>query len=560
VKSVPKLSPAQLAAAEEQITADLWRRGMLADMLLDTTQMKMYRAAQSAWAKNADVGALTSLKLEELTIEALAKMPKKIAGAKCSRRIGKSSVALVISCEICLAKPGSVVKYLAKDAVDVETIVTRIMEHPKDGLLRTCPESVKPTYKPAAGVYEFKNKSRIEFYGVEDQKIEDLRGHAADFAVCDEIGSWKDPKYAIDSVVVPSIMTTGGMIYVLSTPAKTPGHGSKAIFDDLARDGLLTRFTICDSERIAPIQKVEFLVLAGETPEHALKVVKSNGRIIPKSTTARRELFVMDVTDAGSAVLPEFQDIESEVVVRVVDKLPDEPTEGYRYVVRPPYFHGYTSLDPAPTNIIALLWGYHDFERDVLVITREKFARGSETSSAGVADEVHRGEIGEWGEKKYAAGHKQPHRRTIDPDSQLEKDLRRDHGLTFVHAKKKDWDAGIRRLRTQLMAKKIEIDESCVELRRQCREATVNAKGTGFAMSSDGDHADGVSALHYTERACDRTANPFPAGWTLPKHVTDTWIPPAPPKPDAVAPATPLGKKVATWSRGTMGRLFGARR
>lgn len=293
-------------AKDEVISA--WNRGDLS-YKLDATQKKIYEAANSAWNRNR-----AQRPSGELSMEALKALPEIVAAALCSRRLGKSTVACVKASETCLRKPKSVVLYVAKDGVDVGMIVDGIFNM---AILPDAPSSVRPEYKRHAGMVEFRNGSRIEFHGANDGKIEDLRGRAADGVVADEIGSWQDPKYALDSILKPTVMTTGGWIFIPTTPPKEPGHNSKDVIDDLDSRNLVSRYTLLDSLRIEPIWKAKYLVEAGETENHALDVVRSNGSIRPKTTTARREYFVEFCVDDEMAVHPDWAALEHELTVSV---------------------------------------------------------------------------------------------------------------------------------------------------------------------------------------------------------------------------------------------------
>jgi hypothetical protein len=515
-------SKEQAAAFEAAIKDQLWRVGDLA-FLLDETQTRIYEAAHKAWrlGERAETEASADV---ELTMEALEKRPKRQFAARCSRRLGKSTVAGTLALEIALNRPGSTIIYVAKDAVDIAKVIHDIFEHPETGILRTGPKDIRPEPKDQGRHYLFHNGSVIEFHGADDGKIEDLRGRAAHFIVPDEIGAWQDPAYALQSVLIPMTHTTGGRIFIPTTPARTPGHPSKAILDKLEAEGLASRFTIIDSKRLTPIQKVEALIDAGETPQHALEVVKSQGRVLPQTTTARRELFVMDVTDAGSAVLPEFQDIETNLLVRVVKKAPEKHTAGHRYVELPEFFYGFTVIDPAPTNIIAVLCGYHDFLRGRFVFQREAFPRGADTTAQALADIVEALETECWGDNRVAGGRAQPHVRLMDPDSGLEKELRK-YRLVFDHVNKKDVnsDGAWRALRAMLTSEQIEIDESCIELRRQMRESVRSKNAKDIAFEADGTHGDGIKALQYVVRTMNADRSPYPAGWGQRRDDPDLW-------------------------------------
>ncbi len=286
-----------------------WREGTLA-YKLDETQRRIYEAANAAWNRNRGAARAAG----EVSLEALRSLPEVVAAALCSRRLGKSTVACVKAAETCLQKANAVVLYLAKDGVDVGLIVDGIF---KEVVLKDAPKELAPEIKLHSGMVVFRNGSRIEFHGANDGKIEDLRGRAADGVVADEIGSWQDPRYALDSILKQTVMTTRGWIFIPTTPPKAAGHNSKDVIEELDRRGLVSRYTLLDSRRIEPVWKAKYLVEAGEGEERALEIVRSGGQVRPLGTTARREYFVEFCTDDEEAVHPAWTGLESELVVRV---------------------------------------------------------------------------------------------------------------------------------------------------------------------------------------------------------------------------------------------------
>lgn len=293
------------ARLEVRSAADRWRKGDLR-FLLDGAQQVVYDKAKATWAKPAGP------ERTDLTLDALRSLPKTTYGALCSRRFGKSTIATAIATEIAIREPGSPIFFLAKDQVDAQKIATDIW---RDVFADSCPKDVRPEFKEHKGMMMFPNGSYAEFAGVNDGKADDMRGRKARIVVCDEIGSWQKPDYVIKSVVTPAITTTHGSILVLTTPASVPNHESTPILNRLEADGRLSKHTIIDSKRLTDLRKAFYLVEAGETETHALAVVQSRGAVLPKTSAARREYFVLFDVDSNALALPEARDVD--FVVRI---------------------------------------------------------------------------------------------------------------------------------------------------------------------------------------------------------------------------------------------------
>jgi hypothetical protein len=340
---------------------------------------------------------------------------------------------------------------------------------------------------------------------VNGEHAESLRGGAADLVILDECGTMDDLAYVVSSVVMPMTLTTGGRILLATTPSRSPGHDSVAIYEDLAGRNATVKFTILDNPRVPPEVKAEFLAEAGEPRDLVDDIVA--GRKAPTTTTALREYFCEFVTDAASAVLPEFTaEAEREVV---------------KSVTRPPYFDAYVAMDPGFQDRTAILYGYWDFRRARLVIEDESLMHRPSTTD--IAAEIARKERSSW------AG-QEPYARVSDVDPRLIADLWQLHRIQFRASEKQDSLGAINLVRNMIQSREIEINPRCVHLIRQMKNAIWNNKATDFARagskSPDG-HFDLVAALKYLCRGVNRHHNPFPEGygtvitestWTSPRQ------------------------------------------
>jgi hypothetical protein len=300
-----------------------------------------------------------------------------------------------------------------------------------------------------------------------------------------------DLAYVVSSVVMPMTLTTGGRILLATTPSRSPGHDSVAIYEDLAGRNATVKFTILDNPRVAPEVKAEFLIEAGEPRDLVDEIVA--GTKAPTTTTALREYFCEFVTDAASAVLPEFTLEAQEQLVRSSQ--------------RPPFFDTYVAMDPGFQDRTAILYGYWDFRRARLVIEDESLMHRPSTSD--IASEIARKERSLW-------SNQEPYARVSDVDPRLIADLWQLHRIQFRASEKQDSLGAINLVRNMIQAREIEISPRCVHLIRQMKNAIWNNKATDFARagskSPDG-HFDLVAALKYLCRGVNRHHNPYPEGY-----------------------------------------------
>lgn len=438
-----------------KVAEPLWRRGQL-DFLLDETQLKIQRAITSHLGRHFYL--------------------------LCSRRLGKSYICVKICVELCLKKPGARVQYLAPEGKDAADIVTDIAET----IFKTCPDDLKPHYNNQEKTYTFKNGSIIRFKGVNGEKHERIRGGASDLVVLDECGVMDDLAYVVRSIVNPMVMTTGGRILLATTPPRSPGHDSATMYGQMLGERASIKFTLLDNVRLSYEVKAEALYDAGEAKEDIPEILA--GRILPKTTTALREFFCEFVTDAETAVLPEFAGARGEIVV------PVRP---------PPYFDGYTTIDPGFNDRAGLLYAFWDFRRAKLCIQKDRLL--SRASTLDIADAVKSDEAGLWGEKP-------PYKRVTDVDPRLVKDLWDLHQLHFTPTEKQDSLGAINHVRTMIQMRELEVDPGCVDLIWQMTAATWNRKASDFERTKEDGHFDLVAALKYLCRNVDRNRNPYPKG------------------------------------------------
>lgn len=463
------------------------------------------------------------------------KIAAAIAGTKsrrffllCSRRLGKSHMLVNQAVQTCLQKPGARVLYGAPFGKNAEEISGDIA--PK--VFEDCPPDLKPEYQSQAKEFRFPNGSIIRIKGVNGEHAQYLRGGAADLIILDECGLMDDLKHVVNDICMPMTMTTGGRILLATTPARSPAHDSTKIYEDLVGIGAASTFTIRDNDMADDETKVEYLVIAGETYDHAREVIA--GRAEPHSTTAKREYFCEFVTDADSAVVPEFTlDLQKRIV---------------RTWTRPAFFDAYVSIDPGFKDRTGILYGYWDFTAGKFIVQDESLLSHANTSD--IAEALQDRESALWGGKP-------PLLRVSDVDLRLVADLRSLHGIACIPTRKEDSLGAVNLMRNMIQSEQVIIDPRCVNLVRQLKNATWNHRATDFEQGGDIDgHYDLVAALKYLCRNISKSRNPFPDHWWRPGGgggpPTGSWVSPKGSKVPGLGllSDTPFGRKIARKQRG----------
>jgi hypothetical protein len=191
-----------------------------------------------------------------------------------------------------------------------------------------------------------------------------------------------------------------------------------------------------------------------------------------------------------------------------------------REVARPSHYDAYVAMDPGHIDLWAVLFGYHDFLEQLLVIEDEIVVSRKPTSV--LAAMIRDKERALWGAQA-------PCLRVSDTAAQTICDLQNDHGITFVTTAKDDKRAALARLRRRIQEQRIVIHPRCVHLRAHLECGVWRPSGVDYAHSDEHGHFDAIDALLYLDRNIDTTHNPFPrlaAGVTAATH----YIPPDAPR------------------------------
>lgn len=447
---------------QEQAVRELWRRGILDYQLHE--------------------------KQKEIKTDLLSKK-EKISVVLCARRFGKTFVLLNMAIQLCIKKPNAIVKYISPQLKQSKQNLRENMPF----LLKGCPAAMKPEWKENDKKYIFPNGSEIQVAGTDNGSHESLRGGRADMCIVDEAGFCDHLDYVVKSILRPTTLTTGGKIYLVSTPSKTFTHEFIQLYVlPYQAAGKVKKYTIYDNPMLTQKDIDELLVdyIDGE-----------------KDPAFRREYLCEIVNDSKSIVIGEFDDKKEKELVKVVKK--------------PPYYDAYTSGDVGFRDLTAYLFAYWDFLNATLVIEDEFII--SEPTTEDIATGIKHGET-----TNFRDAANQPleiYMRVMDNELIMVKDLQMLHGLAFIPTKKDNKEAQINQVKLMIKNNQILINPKCKHLIYHLKNAMWNKNHTDFERIPDlidqtnpensirGGHADALDALIYLVRNLVRSKNPYPDGW-----------------------------------------------
>lgn len=413
----------------------------------------------------------------------------------CSRRLGKSFCMLLIAVEYCLKNPNAIVTILFPKKKDARSISRDQMKT----ILDDCPPHLKPEWKEAQNVFSFPNGAEIQMAGTDGGSAESIRGRKCHLALLDECGfhDFNDFQYIVQSIIMPTLLTTKGKMIMASTPSREPDHPFMTNYVAPARaDGSLIEYDIHSNPLISE-QDIE--EIAAEYP------------LGFEDPDFQREFLLVSNIASELMVIPEFPKLQDEVV---------KSTE------IPPYYDFYVACDPAVSDTTGILFAYYDFLRKKLVFRGEAVLGGpNETSltTEEIAEAIIRKEkeyfCNRWTGEQY-----KPFLRVMDWNAPLlMNDLNAKHGIQFIATDKTEKEEKINLFRLMLRRGEIEIHPSCKNLIYQLRNAKwkiSSNKNKTFArlkgLPSEEikpNHCDLVDCAIYIIRNLVQDKDPYPAGY-----------------------------------------------
>lgn len=397
-----------------------------------------------------------------------------------ARQSGKSVELAILALEQCLRKPNSIVKLLTDTKLHAHNIFDPIFMM----LLEDCPEHLKPTYIESKFTYHFSNGSSIQLAGSDNKHYERLRGQKSDLVLVDEAGFCDNLKHIVKSVLLPTLMHTGGKIVLASTPPTDPDHDFYEFIEQAELNNTLTKKTIYDNPLV--------------DDEKLQRTLKEMGG--ENSPQFRREYLCEVIREEENVLFPEFTpELEKEII---------------KEWPKPPFYDTYVSMDLGYKDLTAVLFAYYDFRADKIIIEDELVVNGKELQLPKLTQDILKKESMLW-TNALTNEVKEPLIRVSDINYIVTQEIARlsNNEITFIPAKKDDNESALNNLRVMLATKKIIINPKCVNLirhLRNCKWKNSETKTT-FARSPDNGHYDTVDAAKYLVRSIAYKKNPYPS-------------------------------------------------
>lgn len=438
------------------------------------------------WERGELTWKLHPIQLEMYNI--IKNSPDQLAVISCARQLGKTYLMCVMSIEMCLKNPNTIVKFVAPSQKQIKRAVKTSISQ----IIEDCPGHLRPVFKTQDWIYSFSNGSEIQLAGTDNGNHESLRGGRSNLCIVDEAGFCDELAYVVNSVLMPTTLTTKGKMILVSTPSKSPDHQfiTEYMTPALFNEKLIIK-TIYDNPLI--------------DQETINNIVKGYADGI-HSTEFRREYLCEVITEKDSAVLPEFDKTLQEEIIKEWE--------------RPPFFDTYVSMDIGFKDLTFVVFAYFDFRHNKVIIEDEIVINGPKMTTEKLAAAIKAKEKELW-THPISGETMKIYRRVCDNEPILINDLKQDYSLPFEATRKDDADAALNNLRVYLSQRKIIINPRCKTLIKHLAGATWNKARDNYLRSPDMGHYDGVDAMKYLMRNIVWSHNPYPANYG---YEGDNWF------------------------------------
>lgn len=403
-----------------------------------------------------------------------------------SRRLGKSYFLLTIALELCIQKPGTIIKYIQPTRDMIKDNLNPDFEQ----MIEDCPLHLRPVYKTQGNVWMFPNGSRINIAGTDGKNYNKLRGGNADLCIVDEAGFCSDLNHIINSILIPLTTITKGRIILSSTTPTDPDHEFIDHMSLAEKNDAFIKKTIMDAVREQQ---------QDEKPRITMEIVSEIIASLPggeKSDAFRTEYMCELIFNSSDAVLPEWtEEMQRECI---------------KDVPRPIFADNYVAQDIGFVDMTVVLFAYWNFDLAKLVIEDEYVQQQGTTSQ--LANNIKKKEKELW-TNKITKEFNDPYIRVSDNNLQVIYDLQIEHQLYFMATEKHNKLEYISRLRDMITNGQIIVNPRCKTLISHMKSASWTKDRKDFKRSPDGGHYDGVAALLYLSRNIDPLKNPYPSGY-----------------------------------------------
>lgn len=394
-----------------------------------------------------------------------------------SRQLGKSYVACAYAISFCIRHPHSIVRIAAPSLKQAADVVNDNLEP----IIRDAPHGLikrlKSSYRWCIG------ESELRLGILERAHVDSLRGGNAKLIICEEGGFVRsdDYKYAIESVIGPQLLRSGGKLVHVTSPSREPDHYIHS--ETLPKCSLaksVHRYTVYDNPQLEEEQIKKAIELCGGEDTIAW----------------RREYLAEIVRDDEIVCVPEF-DASLHVT-------------SFEYT---PYANYLTTIDAGGVRdkTVALLMSF-DIESSKIFVHAERIFSAN-TSSDIIIESI----------KNMELDVSEVHQRFADAPGQLLIDWQMKHNYQTLLPRKDDWEAGLNAVRLMFRQGRILISDQCPFLKATLHSATFNKNKTDFERTETLGHMDALAALMYGVRMIDKSTNRHP----IPNYNKEIYFTPA---------------------------------
>jgi len=435
----------------------LFKRGIIGDWYLKPSQLSLYD------------------KIQELKTKKI----KKIV-VLTHRRFGKSTIVFDYIFEESLTNKDLVCRIGGVTEGTIKEIFLSI----RNDIFQYCPK-LKPDYSIKEGCFFFPDtNSGIHLFGNATQAEADKsRGSKAHIIYLDEFGFYRfDPMYYLTSVLSPQLDTTDGILILTSTVPRDLTHPFIKQIAEAEAGGYLFKWTIADSIRTGHVSQ--------ETHE---QIIARCGGV--HTDEYKREYMCELIPSTQHLIIPEAQDETNFVEERL----------------RPEYYNPYVCADLGLHDFSVALFGYHDFQGNLLYIEDEHRSNYTTTKDKH-AEWVRIEKEREW--------NKQP-RRYSDNDAQQLFDLNNEYKYYITGITKRVTgdnrqdrlsfaESVINKLRIGIKQGKVKIHPRCKFLIATLKYGIWNDKRSDFERTESLGHFDAGICLAYLFDNVQWNENPYP--------------------------------------------------
>lgn len=434
---------------KKEVRDELWRRGLLAKMLLRPHQRLIYD------------------KIRQILV---SKQPHENSYViDCSRQYGKSFIMFLIAVEECLRTPKKTIVYVGP----LKSQVNEIIEGNTFGVVfRSCPAELIP--KHDGSTLAFSNGSRIRLAGTDSKNYLNLRGGAAHLILLDEAGFMSDLETGVLPTVEPMLKTTGGKVIYASTPPEYLDHDYINILREHDEKGLISTFTIEDDKSVT-------------SAELEAIISRCRGR---DSTKFRREYLCQRVAETSRQVIPEMNKEMVELT-----KITHEEYEIYNEFQL--YWQKYIVLDTGLKDLSAAIFGHYNSRLGKLIVEAEVHLSGDDYRTDKLAELIK-----ETRDELWPAHHKV--RYIADCNNPIvNRDLTVLYELPFEPTSKGTLQEMVQEVRNWIYAGRILFLPEAELVQKSAHYAHWDKSRTGFGHSTTLGHFDHLAALIYLVRNVD---------------------------------------------------------